>query len=47
MLRPIRTLLMMVVVFLAGYAFERYQHSTRCAQAGGHVVEGLCKGGSR
>ncbi|SLN28184.1 hypothetical protein PEL8287_01266 [Roseovarius litorisediminis] len=44
MFRPVRTLFLMVLVFLAGVFFERYQHGERCAAAGGAVVSGLCTG---
>ncbi len=37
MFRPVRTLFLMVLVFLAGVFFERYQHGERCAAAGGQL----------
>ena len=44
MLRPIRTLFLMVMVFFAGLMTERYQHGERCNLAGGTVRDGLCNG---
>ncbi len=44
MFRPIRTLILLVVAFLAGIFFERYQHLERCTAAGGAVRNGLCQG---
>lgn len=42
--RPIRTLILMGLVFLAGIVFERYQHSQRCEIAKGVTQDGLCRG---
>ncbi len=42
--RPIRTLILMGLVFLAGIVFERYQHSQRCVAAQGVAQDGLCRG---
>ena len=44
MLRPVRTVIVMMVVFLAGLFYERHQQSARCAAAGGTVQDGLCRG---
>jgi len=44
MRRPVRTLFLMALVFVAGVVFERRQHGQRCAEAGGHVAAGLCRG---
>ncbi|RKT27929.1 hypothetical protein BXY70_3285 [Roseovarius halotolerans] len=44
MLRPVRTLILMVVLFSAGVFYERYQHLERCTEAGGTVSGGLCRG---
>ena len=42
--RPIRGILLIGTTFLAGVAYEKYNHSDRCLAAGGHVTFGLCKG---
>jgi len=42
MLRPVRTLIMMVAVFMAGVLFERSQNSKSCATLGGEFESGLC-----
>lgn len=44
MFRPIRTLIMMALVFVAGIFYERAQHGERCVAAGGEMVSGLCTG---
>ncbi|MFO7770128.1 hypothetical protein HAT86_05200 [Roseovarius gahaiensis] len=44
MFRPIRTLILLAVVFLAGIFFERYQQLDRCTAAGGTLADGLCQG---
>ena len=44
MFRPVRTLILMVVVFVSGLFYERYQHLERCEAAGGTVRDGLCQG---
>ncbi len=44
MFRPIRTLVFMSLVFLAGIVFERYQHTQRCVAAQGIAQDGLCRG---
>ncbi|SFN92777.1 hypothetical protein SAMN04487859_111106 [Roseovarius lutimaris] len=41
--RPIRTLVLMGLVFVAGIVFERYQHNQRCAAAEGITQDGLCR----
>ena len=41
--RPIRTLILMGLVFVAGIIFERYQHKQRCAAAQGVAEDGLCR----
>lgn len=44
MLRPVRTLALMALVFVAGVLFERQQQAGRCAEAGGSFGGGLCRG---
>ncbi len=44
MFRPIRTIFLLLLVFFAGLAFEKYQHSDRCIASGGTVTQGLCIG---
>lgn len=44
MFRPIRTLIMMAMVFISGVFYERYQHGERCVVAGGEMKSGLCTG---
>jgi hypothetical protein len=46
MFRPVRTLVLMAVLFLVGLFYERHQHQERCAAAGGTVENGLCRGES-
>ena len=42
--RPIRSILLIGTTFLAGVAYEKYNHSDRCLAAGGHIKFGLCEG---
>jgi len=42
MFRPIRTIFLMVLVFLGGVFFERSQYSDRCTERGGEMRVGLC-----
>jgi len=42
--RPIRSILLIGTTFLAGVAYEKYNHSDRCLAAGGHINFGLCEG---
>lgn len=44
MFRPIRTLFLMAMVFIAGIFYERSQHGERCVEAGGAMKSGLCTG---
>ena len=44
MLRPIRTLVLLGLAFLAGVFFERQQQLDRCAAASGTMTNGLCLG---
>lgn len=44
MLRPIRTLFLVVLAFLAGLFVERANHRDSCADRGGAMSEGLCIG---
>ena len=44
MFRPVRSLLLMLVLLFAGMMAERYQQSERCAAAGGEMRDGLCRG---
>lgn len=45
MIKPVRSLILMVAVFFGGMMTERYNHGERCAEIGGKVVDGLCRGG--
>jgi len=47
MFRPIRTLILMAIVFMAGVFFERYQQLDRCTAAGGTLANGLCQGATK
>ncbi|MFY9240318.1 MAG: hypothetical protein WAO78_15855 [Roseovarius sp.] len=47
MFRPIRTLMLLGAVFLAGLGFEKYKHSERCTAIGGSVSGGICQGGAQ
>ncbi|MBW4709291.1 hypothetical protein KX928_15980 [Roseobacter sp. YSTF-M11] len=42
--RPIRTLIVIVIAFMAGLLFERSRISDSCATAGGTMLAGLCRG---
>ncbi len=45
MFRPVRTLITMAVVFLAGVFFERHNQAERCMEAHGKLQAGICKEG--
>ncbi len=47
MFRPIRTLMVMAMVFVSGIFYERFQHGERCVAAGGEMHSGLCTGASK
>lgn len=42
----IRTALLVMLAFVAGVLMERSAAGTRCAEAGGTMSAGLCKGTS-
>jgi len=42
--RPIRTLILLMVAFMAGLLFERSEQSEKCAAIGGTFTAGLCRG---
>ncbi len=44
MFRPIRTLIMMVMVYFAGIMTERFMHGDRCLDAGGAMNGPICEG---
>lgn len=44
MLRPFRTLFLIVIAFGAGLLFERFQQSDMCLDRGGAMSEGICIG---
>ncbi|WP_238840843.1 hypothetical protein [Roseobacter cerasinus] len=44
MLRPIRTLFLLLLAFLAGLFVERANHRDSCLDRGGTLSEGLCIG---
>lgn len=43
-LRPIRTLLVVGLAFIAGVLYERFQQGEACADQGGRINNGLCLG---
>ncbi|WP_162797883.1 hypothetical protein SuNHUV7_08670 (plasmid) [Pseudoseohaeicola sp. NH-UV-7] len=43
MLRPVRTLIMLVAVFMAGVLFERSQNGQACDRLGGQFESGICR----
>ena len=45
MFKPVRLLILMVAVFFGGMMAERFNHGERCAETGGRIVDGLCRGG--
>jgi hypothetical protein len=46
MFRPIRTLILILVAFLAGVLYERSQQADKCLARGAHLVDGVCLGDS-
>ena len=46
MFRLIRTLILVMIAFVAGLLFERSQAAEACVAAGGTMAAGLCKGAS-
>lgn len=42
--RPIRTLVLLGIVFVGGIMYERFQMKDQCLDAGGAVQNGLCTG---
>ncbi len=44
MLRPLRTLFLVGMAFVAGLGVERHQNGERCGNAGGTMSAGLCIG---
>jgi len=44
LIRPIRTVMMLVLAFAAGIGFDRVKHTERCHIVGGSVEAGLCTG---
>ncbi len=44
MFRPIRSLMLITVAFLAGIFFERANQRDTCLDRGGAISEGLCIG---
>lgn len=47
MLRPVRSLMLLCAVFLAGLGYEKYKHAERCTATGGSVTGGICRGGAQ
>jgi hypothetical protein len=45
-LHPIRTLIIILVAFLAGIVYERSSQSDRCLDRGGRMDNNLCVGSS-
>ncbi|MFK7879901.1 hypothetical protein [Roseobacter sp.] len=44
MFRPIRSLILILVAFVAGMFFEQAAHRDTCLDRGGEMSEGLCFG---
>lgn len=44
MFRPVRTIIMLLVTFVAGVLFERAAQKDQCLDRGGALSEGLCIG---
>jgi hypothetical protein len=44
MFRPIRTLILLLLAFVSGVFFERLNHTDRCLDRGGMVLDDLCFG---
>lgn len=42
MLRPVRTLVLLIFAFLAGVFYERNGHLERCEADGGRIVNTIC-----
>ena len=42
MFRPVRTLILIAVAFLAGVFYERNGHLERCEAGGGRIANGIC-----
>ena len=47
MFRPIRTLFLMMLMFLTGIFYERYQHGIQCSEAGGRIIDEFCVGANK
>ncbi|WP_299968058.1 hypothetical protein [uncultured Roseobacter sp.] len=47
MLRPLRTLFLILLAFVAGILTERSNQKSACADAGGEVTGGVCLGAAR
>jgi hypothetical protein len=47
LLRPIRSLMLIAIFFLAGYFYARFQISENCGIDGGTVENGYCIGVSQ
>jgi hypothetical protein len=43
-MRPIRTLILVLIAFVAGMLYERSGAAEKCTAAGGTPLAGLCKG---
>lgn len=46
MFRPVRTLIILLVAFVAGLFYERNLQNERCIERGGQMVDRLCERGS-
>ncbi|MDK3075667.1 hypothetical protein QO034_21605 [Sedimentitalea sp. JM2-8] len=45
MFRPVRTLLLLAIAFLAGVFYERQGVAERCEAGGGRIENGICMAG--
>ncbi|MEM6563287.1 MAG: hypothetical protein AAF665_02510 [Pseudomonadota bacterium] len=43
MLRLVRTIILVLLAFVAGLLVERYNAAERCTASGGAMQDGLCK----
>lgn len=41
--RPIRTIVIVTIAFVAGMVYERSNANERCTTAGGQMINGLCE----
>jgi len=44
MIRPVRTLILLMLAFAAGIGYDRIKQAERCRDVGGILKAGLCTG---